>query len=194
MARREAYLEALGLTDWVRRGVGETVDPSPDVAPPVETPSERATTAQVTSAQATSTQPATPPAAPPEASPQVARAGVVIGPGQGSCLYLCSAEDDQSAPLASDLARVLGNPPVWGKVARGDGGQPLELLIAERLLSQVVIFGEAAAQLVFGGAAPATCGPARVTVVDDLRRLGNDAGARRSCWSALKASGVVSPS
>jgi hypothetical protein len=82
---------------------------------------------------------------------------------------------------------------VWAQLSDSGDGQRLELAIAERLFTHVVVFGEAAARLVFGDSVPETCGPARVTVVDDIPRLAADAGARRSCWLAMKAAGVVSP-
>lgn len=170
-----AYLEAMGLTVWVRR----------DRVEPPKTGS--ATGPNIATQAPVSTAPT--PAVSGAASQ---RAQVVAGPGNGSCLYLCGPGDETSSPLASDLARVLGAAPVWGSVADGGEGQPLEVLIAERLFTQLVIFGEASARLVFGGAIPETCGPARVTVVDDLRRLAGDPGARRSCWAAFRAAGIVS--
>ena len=129
----------------------------------------------------------------PADAPQAPRANatVSLGAGQGSCLFLAGAETDEASPLASDLARVLPEPPVWSRLAPDDGGQRLEAVIAERLFTHVVVFGEAEARLLFGDAIPDTCGPARVTVVDDFARLAKDAGARKSCWLALKSSGVV---
>lgn len=191
MGRREAYLGALGLTDWVRREAPAAPE-SPMNAAPVD--AESAPTAPPMPASTPPTSATAAPASEPVPVPAATghRSRVLIGPGSGSCLYLCGPDDDASTPLASDLARILGAPPVWGKVDEEAKGQPLELLIAERLFTQVVVFGEASALRVFGGQAPPTCGPARVTVVDDLQRLGGDAGARRSCWAALKAAGVVS--
>ena len=119
------------------------------------------------------------------------RARVRLGPGKGSCLFLCGPTDDEAAPLASDLARVPADAPVWAKLTDGDEGSLLEGAIAERLFTQVVVFGEAAARLVFGDDIPDACGPARVTVVDDLSRLGRDAGARKACWLAMKTAGVA---
>jgi hypothetical protein len=115
---------------------------------------------------------------------------VALGPGEGSCLYLCGEEDDSATALASDLARVAPEAPVWARVQDGPDGQLLEAVIAERLFTQVVIFGEATARLVFGGDPPEQAGPARVTVVDDLQRLARDPGARRACWSAFRAAGL----
>ena len=130
----------------------------------------------------------------PGTRPAEAHAGVTLGPGAGSCLFLAGKGVDEASPLASDLARTLAAPPVWAQLADSGGGQRLELVIAERLFTHVVVFGEAAARLVFGGSVPETCGPARVTVVDDFPRLASDPGARKSCWLAMKAAGVVSSS
>lgn len=191
MTRREAYLDALGLTDWVRRDAQPAGHDKHAGVSPAQ-PSAETGVSRRQSNDTTGNSPSSSAVVTAEAT--VRRSRVLAGPGDGSCLYLCGPDDDESTPLASDLGRILTAPPVWGRLADGAEGQPLELLIAERLFTQVVVFGEASAQRVFGGDAPPTCGPARVTVVDDLRRLGGDAGARRSCWSALKAAGVVTVS
>lgn len=210
---RQAYLHALGVTPWVRRDVNDTgseppggasADVQADVSGSVEAPPPAAVEPQ----------PAPPAVETPAPKPdqeQVREAGgrrigVIAGPGKGACLYLCGAGDDTEGALASDLARVLPEAPVWATLDEGgsadgatDGaspirGEPLEALIAERLFTHVVVFGDAQANLVFGGAAPDRCGPARVTVVPDLGRLANDGRARRHCWFALKSSGCASRS
>ncbi len=173
MTDRLAYLDALGIPAYVPR---ENPAPVTTPEPPVTlTPGAEA------------------PERPREAGAADARAGVILGPGKGSCLFLAGAEADEAGPLASDLARTLPASPVWARLAEGDDGQRLELAIAERLLTHVVVFGEAAARLVFGETIPEACGPARVTVVDDFSRLATDAGARKSCWLAMKSAGVVAP-
>lgn len=178
MTSRLAYLEALGLTAWTRR----------DVAAP-------AALAEAGAAPAPKPRPTSPaqPADPgigsrPERRER--RARVVLRPGKGSCLYLCGKEADSTTALAADLARVAAETPVWGHVEDGGEGQLLEAAIAERLFTQVVVFGDAVARLVFGGDIPDNAGPARVTVVDDLERLAGDPGARRACWSAFRAAGL----
>ncbi len=170
---RLAYLDALGIPAYVPRTA------------PASTPVESAPSDAITKnplPEATKT---------PVADPVDVHAAVVLGPGRGSCLFLAGPEADEASPLASDLSRILPAPPVWGQLAGSEGGQRLELVIAERLFTHVVVFGEAAARLVFGGSIPETCGPARVTVVDDFSRLATDPGARKSCWVAMKAAGVV---
>ncbi|MEM1411130.1 MAG: hypothetical protein AAGH19_02145 [Pseudomonadota bacterium] len=196
MSERSAYLAALGLTDWVRRGSDAPTEERPATAGPAS--NEPASDGPASDGPG-ATKTATPTPTVERSAPQEpiadakspGRAGITLGPGKGSCLFLCAPGDDESSALASDLARVLGEPPVWAHLASDQSGQPLELAIAERLFTQVVVFGEAAARLVFDGAPPPTCGPARVTVVDALTRLGRDAGARRSCWMAFKAAGLV---
>lgn len=173
---RLAYLEALGIPVFERRDA-----PDPELVDRRNTPDpvliERSDAAESGAIET--------------ADPQV---GITLGPGDGSCLFLTGVETDDSAPLAADLARVLPGPPVWARLAESDGGQRLELVIAERLFTHVIVFGEAAGRLLFGPSIPETCGPARVTVVDDFARLATDAGARRSCWLAMKAAGVVGAS
>lgn len=170
---RLAYLDALGIPAYVPRE-----NPAPETAPEPAVSITRETEA---------------PERALETEDADARAGVMLGPGKGSCLFLAGAEADEAGPLASDLARILPASPVWAKLAEGGDGQRLELAIAERLLTHVVVFGEAAAKLVFGETIPEACGPARVTVVDDFSRLATDAGARKSCWLAMKSAGVVAP-
>ena len=174
MTDRLAYLEALGIPAFVPRRAPEpavaAAEPSTPAAPESEEASPRVR----------------------DTAPGDAHAGVILGSGKGSCLFLAGTEADESSALASDLARTLATSPVWARLADGGEGQRLELAIAERLFTHVVVFGEAAARLVFGASIPETCGPARVTVVDDFPRLATDAGARKSCWLAMKAAGVVS--
>lgn len=171
---RDAYLEALGLTPWVLRehGTRDEAPPAPaeEKGAPDPGPLGEGRRGSVSAAR---------------------RAGVRLASGNGSCLYLCGPTDDEATPLASDLARVPDAAPVWAKVDDGEGGTLLEAAIAERLFTQVVVFGEAAARLVFGDEVPEAIGPARVTVVDDLARLARDAGSRRACWAALKSAGVA---
>ncbi len=184
MRRRQAYLDALGLTAWVPRdaqpGHARGAPPSAVSSPDPVVPDSVQEVAPA-SAAASGLRAADDPAP------------VHLGPGQGSCLYVCGANDDFSGALASDLARVAPDAPVWGRVGdpQAEEGERLELAIAERLFTQVVIFGAAQAQLVFGGEAPEQCGPARVTVAPDLGRLARDAAARRQCWKALRDAGVA---
>jgi hypothetical protein len=189
MREREAYLEALGLTPWVLRDreAGDAVDPVISEGEDVKPPEPPASAPDRAMAEV----PAPPVQAPADRVETGRRARVRLGPGTGSCLFLCGPADDEAAPLASDLARVPADAPVWAKLTDGDEGSLLEGAIAERLFTQVVVFGEAAARLVFGDDIPEACGPARVTVVDDLSRLGRDAGARKACWVAMKTAGVA---
>ncbi|MEE4173225.1 MAG: hypothetical protein V2I57_03150 [Xanthomonadales bacterium] len=179
MTDRFAYLEALGIPAFVPRDAvsGDGREAAPPARPASSAEDAAGPEPEVTARDN-----------PGKAD---ARATVSLGAGQGSCLFLAGAETDEASPLASDLARVLAEPPVWSRLADDDGAQRLEAIIAERLFTHVVVFGAAEAQLVFGESIPETCGPARVTVVDDFARLAKDAGARKSCWLAMKASGVV---
>ncbi len=166
MREREAYLEALGLTPWVLRDRA-----ADDVADPAAGEGERAESSEPAASapdRDTAVKPAPRVQAPADRAETGRRARVRLGPGTGSCLFLCGPADDEAAPLASDLARVPADAPVWAKLTDGDEGALLEGAIAERLFTQVVVFGEAAARLVFGDDIPDACGPARVTVVDDL--------------------------
>jgi hypothetical protein len=54
----------------------------------------------------------------------------------------------------------------------------------------VVFFGQAQAVLALGGEAPKQCGPARVAVVPELRRLAQEGESRKVCWEAFKGLGL----
>jgi hypothetical protein len=184
---REAYLDALGITVWARR------EPPQATPEPVTSPVEGAV--QAAGPEAVAQGPVTPPVqpAPARKSPGKAAAkalGLLLGPGQGSCLFLCGSEDETASPLAADLARTLSGAPVWAKTAIAGDGVALEAAVDERLFTSVVIFGQAQALLALGGAAPERCGAARVIVVPELKRLASDPAARRSCWQALKSLGI----
>jgi len=70
-----------------------------------------------------------------------------IGPGIGSTLLLCTRPEDAATPLASDIARCLDEPPVWGWLSQETGGPDkaetglsLERAIDERLFTRVLLF------------------------------------------------------
>lgn len=194
---REAYLEALGITVWARRGLEASRTPQAEAKPqsspqpkmvPPATPNPTTNRVPVKPPE-----PATEPAAtePGAHHAHASKAlGLSLGPGQGNCLFLCGSEDETASPLASDLARLPGAAPVWAKTAIAGKGVPLDTAVEERLFTAVVIFGQAQALLALGGAAPEQCGAARVVVVPELKRLAADPAARKSCWQAFKSLGL----
>jgi len=185
MSQRQAYLDALGITAWERRPApGTDLSTNPACPPePEAKPEARPEAMPDTRVK--------PPGPAPSARPPATKAlGFELGPGQGSCLFLCSSEDDTATPLAADLARLLEQPPVWARTAMAGGGMDLETAVAERLFTRVVIFGQAQALLALGGAAPKACGAAQVVVAPELKRLAVDPQARRSCWETFRALGI----
>ncbi len=194
---REAYLDALGITVWARRDMDELLATEPESKPqsnpqaktaPPAVPPPTASSARVKSPRHET--------APPPTAPDVQHAnasnalGLSLGPGQGSCLFLCGSEDETASPLASDLARLPGGAPVWAKTAISGEGVALGTAVEERLFTAVVIFGQAQALLALGGTAPEQCGAARVVVVPELKRLAADPAARKICWEAFKSLGL----
>lgn len=188
---REAYLDALGITVWARRELDQPARSEPEPARQ-QIPAETARQ-PVEQSKAVADQPESPDkgsahdASLAESSKAL---GLSIGPGQGSCLFLCGSEDDTTTKLASDLARLPGGAPVWAQTALSGEGVALDAAVEERLFTSVVIFGQAQALLALGGAAPEQCGAARIVVVPELKRLAADPAARKSCWQAFKSLGL----
>ncbi len=139
-----------------------------------------------------SAQPADHPVAEPD--PVVHSSGLyVIGPGTGQTLLLCQQQADTASRLASDIARCLEEPPVWGwRAPSGAGsgleppGMDLETAIRDRLFTRVLIFGASAAE---SGSRDEVVASARIIRAPDLPELANSAGHKRSLWLQLATHG-----
>ena len=141
-AQRAAYLEALGIPVWVRKG----------------------------QAAATS---------------RPAAAGLRLGPGTGRFLLLCAGADETAGRLAADIARVLGEEPVWAWPAVEETGAAVESAVDEHLFTNLLVFGAETACQVFGASAPRTVNSARVLVVPGMAELAAEPGARAGLWRTL---------
>lgn len=160
-AVRQQYLEAMGITAWVRRGQRP---PGSDA-----TPAEAVTTAVGAAVDSS----------------------VRVGPGEGPGLCVCAGADEASDPLASDIARAMGAPPAWAWPDTGPDAGTLEDVAGERLFTGLVVFGAGLARMLFDGDPPVSCGPARVVVVPSLGEMETSGDARRACWRALREAGLV---
>ena len=119
--------------------------------------------------------------------PQAEQDRLVLGPGQGSTLLVCSASEHTASKLAGDIARVLGGDPVWAWLdPEGNPEQPrLEQAVADSLFTRVIVFGASLAERLFGGAAPAVLLTSSVSVADGLDELAVRGTAKRELWALL---------
>jgi DNA polymerase III psi subunit len=119
---------------------------------------------------------------------------VRLGPGTGSMLMICERPDQSSGVLASDIARVFPDTPVWSWPDDSVNGPTVAEAVQESLFTGLVVFGRALAERLLGAEVPERLGPARVLVADDFETLGASAGARRELWRQLCSGGMVSAS
>jgi hypothetical protein len=168
MDTRLAYLEALGIPSWERRSMPQALE-NPATEQPAEPPVE---------------------AVQPSTNDQ-GGLNWAIGAGDSPCLLLVDDAGQSALDIANDLGRALGQVPVWAWPEESARGTDLEQLAADRLLTGIVFFGPALANLAFRGVAPERIGQAKVTVLPDLTTLKVSAEARKACWSSLLAAGVV---
>jgi DNA polymerase III psi subunit len=112
---------------------------------------------------------------------------LVVGPGASSTLLLCRTAEESGTRLAADISRSLGGNAVWAwpDPAGSQEYPSLKDTIAQYLFTQVVLFGQALAELIFKGKAPDVLGSASVQVMADLERLSEDGMARRNLWQCL---------
>ncbi len=167
LARRNQYLGAMGIDLWVPRTTATRVSAAARRPAPSE--------------ETSALQPDTPMAC------GLTLAGrVVLGPGAGSTLLLCSKPGEAATALAADIARSLGSEPVWSWPAHDESvpGMPLEQAIEERLFTRVLVFGH---DLLAPAADPGVqvIGSARLIRVDSIPVLVQSGAARRALWLAL---------
>lgn len=116
------------------------------------------------------------------------QARLQLAPGSGGILLVGASSDECATPLAGDLARALGPEAGWAWPVSGDGtgGVTLPEVVADRLTTRIILFGEATCRSLFGDEAPAFVGSAAVTPVPALRELAGSAAARRALWCTLQ--------
>lgn len=114
-----------------------------------------------------------------------------LGPGEGAALFVCADATLAARPLAADLERALRQAPVWAWPDADEAALSVHSAIGERLFTAVVVFGEQLAQRLFGGSVPESSGSARIVVVADIEQLEANDLARRACWQAFTARGII---
>jgi hypothetical protein len=117
------------------------------------------------------------------------RCRLAVSGGRGSTLLVCPAPADSETELARDVARMLGGDPVWAwlEASADAAGQPLEEIIAGRLITRVVLFGPEPGRGLFRGPAPEIIGTAMILTAPPLEELAVSGSARRALWRQLRA-------
>jgi len=124
-------------------------------------------------------------------------ASFAIGPGGGSILLLCNRPEDTAAQLASDVARCLNEPPVWGWLSQGQSGSgaaetglSLERAIDERLFTRVLLFCADSTAAEVGK--DEVLGSARIIYAPPIAELARNPEAKRRLWMQLLTHGWCS--
>jgi DNA polymerase III psi subunit len=129
-----------------------------------------------------------------------------LGPGDGSILLVCNSPAEAATRLATDIARSLDSEPVWSWPMPAQTGQGLTLqqIIEQRLFTRVLIFGNKAATRAprlasdpdneLAGEPASKCAAdvdanviasARIIRTLSIGELEKSAGAKRALWSEL---------
>ena len=123
---------------------------------------------------------------------------VQLGQGEGDILCIGPTRDASRRKLSVDISRAMRTVPVWSWPAAGPGSGAdclsLEAAVTERLLTQILVFGDALAANLFGAVVPHVIGTARVHIVPDLDSLDGDREAKRKLWNLMCEQGIAEQS
>jgi DNA polymerase III psi subunit len=113
---------------------------------------------------------------------------LVISSGKGSVLLICDQPAACATKLSGDIARAFGQDPVWAWPAGDDDqvSEQLEDAVGDRLLTDVVVFGEDLARGLFRGAPPALLASAKLTVTSGMEELEVRGAAKRQLWALIR--------
>lgn len=117
-----------------------------------------------------------------ESAKVVAPTGLKLGPGKGQVMLVCSRMDEPASRIAADIARSLDAAPVWAWPEPEGNGDGLAGLVAEKLFTSVVIFGQQLAAALLGLDTPETIGSARILVATEFGELARSPEARKQLW------------
>jgi hypothetical protein len=112
-----------------------------------------------------------------------------VGAGRGSTLLVCRSVADCQKEVASDLARALGDDPVWSWIdpVADDDFEHVEDVVSSRQIKRVLLLGRETAGCLFEAAPPATLGSARILEAPGLDELGIDPGSKKALWRRLQS-------
>jgi DNA polymerase III psi subunit len=188
--RRRRYLEAMGISTWSLREVGQAAAKEPATEEPS---AEARTPGGVTPRAPVSVVPEPSAPAEPPVDACSATVGIRLGPGRDGILLVCAGNDEPASRLASDIARALGAVPVWAWPGAGTEVVSIESAVEENLFTEVAVFGADLAASLFPGDVPAKVGAASILQLPSMAAIREQADSRRSLWNALCRAGMVKP-
>lgn len=176
-ARQRAYLDAMGIEVWSLR----------QTPPSLET-----TTAHTREDEATNDG---------AIDDRTIKDGIIdggptlkLGSGSGGILLVCAADVDSASRLANDISRAMTSVPVWAWPAEESTAVSLTAAVDDKLFTTVAIFGtDLAGQFVEGGL-PTNMNSANLVILPSMQELQTQADARKSLWTTICRSGMVSKS
>lgn len=113
---------------------------------------------------------------------------LIVRPGQGSTLLVCSSSEYCTSILGGDVVRAIGAEPVWAwPDPLGSPDSPrLEEVVRDGLFTRVIVFGEKVAERLFGSRVPAIIISSAVSVAGDIEELAIRGTAKQALWALLK--------
>lgn len=113
---------------------------------------------------------------------------LLVRPGQGSTLLVCSSAEQCNSVLGGDIARATGADPVWAwpDPAGSPDSPRLEEVVRDGLFTRVIVFGEKTADRMFGSRVPAIIISSAVSVVAGIEELAIRGTAKQALWVILK--------
>ena len=113
---------------------------------------------------------------------------LMFSSGKGSVLLVCDEPSCSATKLSGDIARALGQDPVWAWPATDDeqASEQIENAVSDRLLTDVIVFGQSLARSLFQGDPPEFLGSAKVSVASGMDELTEVGEAKRAFWTLLR--------
>lgn len=122
---------------------------------------------------------------------------IALGEGGGDILCIVETPAQAELKLAEDIGGAMRCSPIWAWPAN-DSEVKGELrtvmdVVAEKLLTRVLVFGDKLAAEVLGARVPSVLSAARVHIVPGLERLATDKNAKRILWRLMLDHGIAAP-
>lgn len=113
---------------------------------------------------------------------------LIVRPGQGSTLLVCSSSEQCASLLGGDITRAIGSDPVWAwpDPAGSQDSPRLEEVVRDGLFTRVIVFGEKAADRMFGSRVPDVIISSVVSVAADIEELEIRGTAKQALWAILQ--------
>lgn len=118
---------------------------------------------------------------------------LLVRPGQGSTLLVCTAPEQCTSALGEDITRTIGGDPVWAwpDPAGSPDSPRLEEVVRDGLFTRVIVFGKQTSDRLFDSGVPAVIISSAVSVAADIEELAIRGTAKQALWAILKqASGT----